>query len=110
MHTEGARSTSFLPGASTMGAAGEASRRFSSSDKRHSFPAASTSGTITAKGLASRSFSLRRRLTAASEEASRQQLKAAHAQQSHDQAVRQHPRHLFRGSVKPVAEPQFGTI
>ena len=25
-------------------------------------------------------------------------------------AVRQHPRHLFRGSVKPVAEPQFGTI
>ena len=40
----------------------------------------------------------------------RQQLKAAHAQQSHDQAVRQHPRHLFRGSVKPVAEPQFGTV
>ncbi len=70
MHTEGARSTSFLPRASTMGAAGEASRRLSSSDRRHSLSAAATSGTITAKGLASRSFNRRRRLTAASEEAS----------------------------------------
>ena len=51
-----------------MRAAGEASRRLSSSDRRHSL---------------------------------------SYAQQGHNQTVRQHPCHLCRGGIKPMAEPQF---
>ena len=37
----------------------------------------------------------------------RQQLETSYAQQGHNQTVRQHPCHLCRGGIKPMAEPQF---
>ena len=70
MHTEGAKSTFFLLTASTMGASGDASSRFSSSVKWHRASAAAISGTITANGLASLPFSFLSRLTAPSDAAS----------------------------------------